>query len=247
VTTTELHTHTHLADPPSTPSGSSSTNTPRPRRRRGRIAAAGLASAALVFAAAGTAGAATTPPGGGSLSGPADGGSTGIIGSTSASGFTITTATGVQVAIEETASTRIVGGPKSAVRKGTSVLILGLDNSTTTSTSTITASAVVIQPFGDGGAAAAARDGVIPYSSGTSGSTKVVGTIPSDYTEGDGTIISGAAAYAATAAAQAVYPGGVNDRVVQLSDGSYEVHDIGVNWPHHVFVSKNFKVVGAND
>jgi hypothetical protein len=164
-----------------------------------------------------------------------------------ASGFTVTTATGIQVGIEETASTRIVGGPKSAVRNGTSVLILGLDDSTTTSTSTITASTVVIQPFGDGGAAAAARDGVISYSSGTSGSTKVVGTIPSDYTEGDGTIISGSAAYAAAAVAQAVYPGGVNDRVVQLSDGSYEVHNIGVNWPHHVFVSKDFKVVGAND
>jgi hypothetical protein len=75
----------------------------------------------------------------------------------------------------------------------------------------------------------------------------VVGTIPSDYTQGAGTIISGATAFAAVAAAQAVYPGGINDRVVQLSDGSYEVHDISVNWPHHVFVSKSFKVMGAND
>jgi hypothetical protein len=25
-----------------------------------------------------------------------------------------------------------------------------------------------------------------------------------------------------------------------------EVHDIGVNWPHHVFVNQAFNVVGAN-
>jgi hypothetical protein len=248
VTITELHTHS--SEPRSTETGSSSTTSSTSRRKRGRIAAAGLAAAALVLAATGTADAATTPPtgtGGGSLSGPADGGSTGIIASTSASGFTITTATGLAVNITETASTKVVGGPASAVRKGTSVLVLGLDDSTTTATSTITADAVVIQPFGDGGAAAAKRDGVIPITSGTSGSTKVVGTIPTDYTEGEGTIISGTAAYAAVAAAEAVYPGGVIDRVVQLSDGSYEVHDIGVNWPHHIFVSTSFKVVGAND
>ena len=247
----ELHAHAHTRlSAPSTPIGSSNTNTntPRPKRRRGRLAAAGLASAVLVLGTTATAGAATTPPGGGgSLSGPADGGSTGIVEATSASGFTITTATGVVVSIAETSTTRIVGGPAGAVRKGTSVLVLGLDDSTTTATSTITASAVVIQRFGDGGAAAATRDGVIPYSAGTSGSTKVVGTIPSDYTQGTGTIVSGATAFAAVAVAQAVYPGGVVDRVVQLSDGSYEVRNIGVNWPQHVFVSTSFKVMGAND
>ena len=36
------------------------------------------------------------------------------------------------------------------------------------------------------------------------------------------------------------------DRVVKLSNGEFEVHDIGVNWPHHIFVTKNFKVVGAD-
>lgn len=246
MTTTELHTH--LSALPSAPAGSPNPNpkSSGPTRRRGRIAAAGLASAALVLAAAGTASAAATGTTG-PASGPADGGSTGLIASVSASSFTITTATGIAVTIDETSSTKIVGGPASAIRKGTSVLVLGLDDSTTTSSSTITASAVVIQPHGDGGAAAAARDGVIPFSSGTTGSTKVVGTIPSDYTQGEGTIISGAAAFAATAVAQAVYPGGIVDRVVQLSDGSYEVHNISVNWPHHVFVSTSFKVVGAND
>jgi hypothetical protein len=33
--------------------------------------------------------------------------------------------------------------------------------------------------------------------------------------------------------------------VVELSDGEYEAHNISVNWPHHVFVSKDFKVLGA--
>jgi hypothetical protein len=34
--------------------------------------------------------------------------------------------------------------------------------------------------------------------------------------------------------------------VVKLSNGEYEVHNIGVNWPHHIFVNQNFKVVGAD-
>jgi hypothetical protein len=36
------------------------------------------------------------------------------------------------------------------------------------------------------------------------------------------------------------------DRVVQLSNGEYEVHNIGVNWPHHIFVNQDFTVVGAD-
>jgi hypothetical protein len=53
------------------------------------------------------------------------------------------------------------------------------------------------------------------------------------------------AANKAKAAAEAAYPGGKVDRVVLLSDGEYNVHIIAVNWPHHVFVSKSFKAVGA--
>jgi hypothetical protein len=56
----------------------------------------------------------------------------------------------------------------------------------------------------------------------------------------------GTDAESATAAALAAYPGGVVDRVVQLSTGDYEVHNIGVNWPHHIFVDSSFAVVGAN-
>jgi hypothetical protein len=35
------------------------------------------------------------------------------------------------------------------------------------------------------------------------------------------------------------------NRVVPLSGGDYNAHVIGVNWPHHVFVSKDFQVTGA--
>jgi hypothetical protein len=31
---------------------------------------------------------------------------------------------------------------------------------------------------------------------------------------------------------------------VKLSNGEYNVHYIGVNWPHHVF-ARSFRVVGA--
>jgi hypothetical protein len=44
---------------------------------------------------------------------------------------------------------------------------------------------------------------------------------------------------------RAQYRCGTINRVVRLSDGEHNVHVIGVNWPHHVFVSKDFKVVGA--
>ena len=57
---------------------------------------------------------------------------------------------------------------------------------------------------------------------------------------------SGTTANKATEAALAAYPGGIVDRVVKLSNGEYEVHNIGVNGPHHIFVNKNFKVAGAD-
>ena len=62
-----------------------------------------------------------------------------------------------------------------------------------------------------------------------------------------GLIVSGITANKATEAALAAYPGGVVDRVVQLSNGEYEVHNIGVNWPHHIFENIDFQVIGADD
>jgi hypothetical protein len=74
---------------------------------------------------------------------------------------------------------------------------------------------------------------------------RVVGQIPQGWHSGSGTIITGTAANKAKAAAVAKYPGGTVNRVLKLSDGSYAVHQIKISWPHHVFVSKNFKVTGA--
>jgi len=41
-------------------------------------------------------------------------------------------------------------------------------------------------------------------------------------------------------AGENAHAGGIIDRVVRLNNGEYEVHNFAVNWPHHIFVSKNF-------
>jgi hypothetical protein len=74
---------------------------------------------------------------------------------------------------------------------------------------------------------------------------RVVGQVPQNWQSGSGTIITGAAADQAKAAAVAMYPGGTVNRVLQLADGSYAVHQINISWPHHVFVSTDFQVTGA--
>jgi membrane-bound inhibitor of C-type lysozyme len=178
-------------------------------------------------------------------SGPAAGGAAGTVSALSASSFTITTAAGQQVTVNEASSTTYQNGTSSAsadaVTPGETVLVLGTTNGTT-----ITATQVIVQPTGDYGSAASSAAGVVPFQQGASSASKQVGQIPTNYSQGSGTIVSGAAADEATKAALAAYPGGVVDRVVQLSDGEYEVHDIGVNWPHHIFVNQDFMVVGAN-
>jgi len=177
-------------------------------------------------------------------SGPAAGGSLGTVDSVSTSGFTISTPAGQTVTVNETSSTTYRNGTSStsagAVKKGESVLVLG-----TTDGTTITASEVSVQP-NDGGGSASSVAGVVPFQRGAPSTSKEVGQIPANYSEGSGTIVSGADANQATEAALAAYPGGVVDRVVKLSNGEYEVHNIGVNWPHHVFVNQDFKVVGAD-
>ena len=92
---------------------------------------------------------------------------------------------------------------------------------------------------------AATAGKVIPFRRGQPSPATPVGQVPKDFSPGSGTIITGTAANKAKAAALAAYPGGTVNRVVRLSNGEYNVHMIGVNWPHHVFVSTNFKVVGA--
>jgi hypothetical protein len=72
------------------------------------------------------------------------------------------------------------------------------------------------------------------------------GQTPPGWKAGTGTIITGAAADKATAAAVAAYPQGTVNRVLQLSDGSYAVHRIGISSAHHIFVSKDFVVTGTS-
>jgi hypothetical protein len=185
--------------------------------------------------------------GGGSnaRSGPAAGGSSGTVDSVSTSSFSLTTPAGQKVSVNEASSTtyqnRTSSTSASAITKGENVLVLGTTNGTT-----ITATQVTVEPTGDGGSAASAAAGVVPFQQGAPATSKQAGQVPANYTEGSGTIVIGTAASKATEAALAAYPGGVVDRVVQLSNGEYEVHYIGVNWPHHIFVNQDFKVLGAD-
>jgi hypothetical protein len=177
-------------------------------------------------------------------SGPAAGGASGTVDGLFASGFTISTSAGQKVTVNKASSTTYQKGTSStsasAIAKGENVLVLG-----TTSGTTITASQVILQPTGSGSATSSTA-GVVPFKRGAPSTSKQVGQIPASYSQGSGTIVGGTEANKATEAALAAYPGGVVDRVVQLSDGEYEVHNIGVNWPHHIFVNQGFKVVGAN-
>ena len=190
----------------------------------------------------------TQPSGSNARSGPAAGGASGTVSNVSTSGFTLTTSGGQKVTVDEASFTTYQNGTSSisasAITSGESVLVLGTVN--TTNGTTIAATQVIVQPTGSGGYAASSAAGVVPFQSGAASTSKQVGQIPANYSQGSGTIVSGTTANKATEAALAAYPGGVVDRVVQLSNGEYEVHNIGVNWPHHVFVNQNFQVVGAD-
>jgi hypothetical protein len=177
-------------------------------------------------------------------SGPAAGGSTGAVGNVAKSSFTLMTSAGQEATVDEQSSTKYQKGTssaaKSAVTKGEHVLVLGTVDSTT-----IKATEIIVQTSG-GAAQSTAAAAVVPFQKGTAETSKQAGQVPASYTEGSGTIVAGTTANKATEAALAAYPGGIVDRVVKLSNGEYEVHNIGVNWPHHVFVNQNFKVVGAD-
>jgi hypothetical protein len=96
-----------------------------------------------------------------------------------------------------------------------------------------------------GSSASTGAGAAVPFQRGQPSPATKVGQVPASFNPGTGTIITGTAANKAKAAALAAYPGGTVNRVVLLSDGEYNVHMIGVNWPHHVFVNQSFKVVGA--
>jgi hypothetical protein len=186
----------------------------------------------------------TAKAGSNARSGPAAGGVVGTVSSVSTSSFTVSTSAGQKVTVKKASSTTFLKGTSStsasAVRKGEPVLVLGTTNGTT-----ITATQVVVQPA-SGGSTTFSPSKVVAFKRGAPTTSKQDGQIPANYSQGSGTIVSGATANKATKAALAAYPGGVVDRVVKLSNGEYEVHNIGVNWPHHIFVNASFKVVGAN-
>jgi hypothetical protein len=157
----------------------------------------------------------------------------------------MSTSAGQQVTVDEASSTTYQKGASatsaSAIATGEPVLVLGMTNGTT-----ITATQVIVQPTGGSGSATYSAATVVPFQRGAPTTSKQDGQIPANYSQGSGTIVSGTAADKATEAALAAYPGGIVDRVVKLSNGEYEVHYIGVNWPHHIFVNQSFTVVGAN-
>ena len=203
----------------------------------------GIVSATSSNSSAAASTATTATVGSNARSGPASGGASGTVGSVSTSSFTMSTSAGQKVTIDKTSSTKYQKGTSSisasAITTGEPVLVLG-----TTSGTTITATQVIVQPTGGSATSSAAT--VVPFQRGAPTTSKQVGQIPANYSQGSGTIVSGTTANKATEAALAAYPGGIVDRVVKLSNGEYEVHNIGVNWPHHIFVNKNFKVIGAN-
>ncbi len=238
---------------------------PRTRERLSRLRRGLIVAAALMFSVTGlfiglgassSAGAAQSEaassstghlgsggPGSNARSGPAAGGSSGTVGNVAKSSFTLTTSAGQEVTVDEDSSTKYVKGTssvsESAVTKGERVLVLG-----TVSSTTIKATQVIVQSTRGSEASTAAT--VVPFKRGAAETSKQVGQIPASYSQGSGSIVSGTTANRATEAALTAYPGGIVDRVVKLSNGAYEVHTIGVSWPHHVFVHQDFKVVGAD-
>lgn len=172
---------------------------------------------------------------------PAAGGATGTITSVSPSGFTLTTVTGQKVTVNDSSATTYRDGSStsesSVVQDEQKVLVLGIVDSTSISASSVTVQTDTTEP------STAAT--VIGFDRGKPSAETQVGTIPADWSAGQGTLVSGAAASEGAEAALAAYPGGIVDRVVKLSDGDYNVHLIGVNWPHHVFLNSDFQVIGA--
>jgi hypothetical protein len=206
-------------------------------------ATAGNGSGTATTAASPTATTGRRAPGGGGTnarSGPAAGGAVGTVAGVSTTSFMLSTSAGQKVTVNTASSPTYrkgtVSTSASAVKNGTSVLVLGTVNGTT-----ITAGQIIVQS-----GRSATSSAVVPFQRGAPSTSKEVGQIPASYTQGSGTIVSGTKASKATEAALAAYPGGIVDRVVMLSNGEFEVHNIGVNWPHHIFVNQSLKVVGAD-
>jgi hypothetical protein len=180
---------------------------------------------------------------------PSQGGTVGPVDSVSPSGFVITMSSGQKATVETMSSTTYRKGKSSssasAVTPGEPVLVLGIiQDIQGEGKTTIKASDVIVQPPG---IAVTAPAGGAAFEHGQPAVKKSVGEVPTNYVEGQGTIVVDVTeANKAIQAALAAYPNGLVNRVVKLSDGTYEVHHIAVNWPHHIFVTSKFKYIGAN-
>jgi hypothetical protein len=173
------------------------------------------------------------------------GGTAGTVSSVSSTGFTVTTTVGEKFTANESASTTYenatsgtsIATTVSAVTMGAVVVVLGTVNS-----STIAATQVIVEPAGSGYTTSSADVTVLQR--GQKNTSQSYGTIPA-YTPGQGTIVGAVASDQAVTTALKEYPGGIVDRVVQLANGDYEVHDIGTDI-HHIFENSSFQVIGAN-
>ena len=113
----------------------------------------------------------------------APGRAAGTVGSVSSSGFTMTTSAGQSVTVDEASSTKYSSGSDatsaSAIADGTLVLVLGTVNSTT-----ITAAQVDVESAGNKYTASSSQ--VVKFQRGDPSTSKSTGTIPPDWSEGQG-------------------------------------------------------------
>ncbi|HEV7884093.1 MAG TPA: hypothetical protein VGO81_11015 [Solirubrobacteraceae bacterium] len=141
--------------------------------------------------------------------------------------------------------TRFVAAGVAAVAVAAGAFAIGSSSSSTGTSGTANAAPAAAARPGPG---TGPRAGHVPPNGrpGTAPSQAArTGYVPPNWQPGTGTIITGAAADKAKAAALAAKYAGTVNRVLKLSDGSYVVHLIATSGPHHVFVSKAFKVTGS--
>jgi hypothetical protein len=190
------------------------------------------------------------PPGGGAARAPVEGGAVGTVDSVSTTGFVITLPSGHKVAVQTAASTTYRKGKGAAsagaITPGQTAMALGLVTSGVfgVDAPTIKASQVIVQPAGGRPAITSAAPAV-PFQQGSLAPAKAVGLIPAA-SAGASAMATGTEADKASEGALVAYPEGIVNRVQKRSDGQYEIHLMDVNWPHHVFISQDFKFVGAN-
>jgi pyruvate/2-oxoglutarate dehydrogenase complex dihydrolipoamide acyltransferase (E2) component len=134
-----------------------------------------------------------------------------------------------------------VGAAAVVVAIGGGYVIINATDSSSATSGTATAAPATAQATARGPSTARAPATAAPREQTTSS-----GQPPQGWSPGQGTVITGAAADKATAAAVAAHPEGTVNRVLQLSDGSYAVHRIGTTGQHHIFVSTDFKVTGTS-